>query len=233
MTPVEWCRKNDIWYLKIDLEIPEVIIKEAQAVYDEGFFVEHRLSDGDEWCSSAIHGFVHDNETDISLGWRNTMNPSGYGYTEDTVKWGWTEVAEVAPEMKRWLEDFPHKHYRRCRFMLIKPGGSITAHHDASSTRINEGRKRNISAAINLAIYQPDNCYLRRVDTKEELPFDNCTGFWFDNGVTHEALNSSDENRFHFIIHGGSNKERVELMKRSMVSQFGKNVLKELGDGKL
>ena len=48
MNPIQWCRKNDIWYLKIDLEIPEVIIKEAQAVYDEGFFVEHRLSDGDE-----------------------------------------------------------------------------------------------------------------------------------------------------------------------------------------
>ena len=228
MNPIQWCRKNDIWYLKIDLEIPEVIIKEAQSVYDEGFFVEHRLQDGHEWWSSSIHGFVHENETDISLGWRNTMNPSGYGYTEDTVKWGCTEVAEVAPEMKRWLEDFPHKHYRRCRFMLIKPGGSITAHHDASSTRINEGRKRNISAAINLAIYQPDNCYLRRVDTKEELPFDNCTGFWFDNGVTHEALNSSDENRFHFIVHGGSNKERIKLMKKSMVKQFGKDILGEL-----
>ena len=228
MNPVEWCRKNDVWYLKIDLDIPESIIKETQAVYDEGFFVPHRLQDGDEWWSSSLHGFVP--ETDTSMGWHYTKNPSGHGLTEDAVKWGGTEVAEVAPEMKRWLEDFPHKHYRRCRFMLIKPGGSINAHHDAGDTRINEGRQRNISAAINLAIYQPDNCYLRRVDTKEELPFENCTGFWFDNGVTHEALNSSDENRFHFIIHGGSNKERIELMKRSMVKQFGKDVLRELND---
>ena len=230
MNPVEWCRKNDVWYLKIDLDIPESIIKEAQAVYDEGFFVPHRLQDGDEWWSSSLHGFVTETDNDTSMGWHYTKNPSGHGLTEDAVKWGWTEVAEVAPEMKRWLEDFPHKHYRRCRFMLIKPGGSINAHHDAGDTRINEGRQRNISAAINLAIYQPDNCYLRRVDTKEELPFENCTGFWFDNGVTHEALNSSDENRFHFIIHGGSNKERIELMKRSMVKQFGKDVLRELND---
>ena len=230
MTPIEWCRKYDIWYLKIDLEIPEIIINEAQAVYDEGFFVPHRLQDGDEWWSSSLHGFVPETDNDTSMGWHYTKNPSGHGLTEDAVKWGWTEVAEVAPEMKRWLEDFPHKHYRRCRFMLIKPGGSINAHHDAGDTRINEGRQRNISAAINLAIYQPDNCYLRRVDTKEELPFENCTGFWFDNGVTHEALNSSDENRFHFIIHGGSNKERIELMKRSMVKQFGKDVLRELND---
>ena len=230
MNPVEWCRKNDVWYLKIDLDIPESIIKEAQAVYDEGFFVPHRLQDGDEWWSSSLHGFVPETDNDTSMGWHYTKNPSGHGLTEDAVKWGWTEVAEVAPEMKRWLEDFPHKHYRRCRFMLIKPGGSINAHHDAGDTRINEGRQRNISAAINLAIYQPDNCYLRRVDTKEELPFENCTGFWFDNGVKHEALNSSDENRFHFIIHGGSNKERIELMKRSMVKQFGKDVLRELND---
>ena len=230
MNPVEWCRKNDVWYLKIDLDIPESIIKETQAFYDEGFFVPHRLQDGDEWWSSSLHGFVPETDNDTSMGWHYTKNPSGHGLTEDAVKWGWTEVAEVAPEMKRWLEDFPHKHYRRCRFMLIKPGGSINAHHDAGDTRINEGRQRNISAAINLAIYQPDNCYLRRVDTKEELPFENCTGFWFDNGVTHEALNSSDENRFHFIIHGGSNKERIELMKRSMVKQFGKDVLRELND---
>ncbi len=228
MTPVEWCRKNDVWYLKIDLEIPEIIIKESQAVYDEGFFVPHRLQDGDEWWSASIHGFVHEDEADTSLGWRNTMNPSGHGYSEDEVKWGWTEVAEVAPEMKRWLEDFPHKHYRRCRFMLLKPGGSITAHHDAGDERINEGRQRNISAAINLAIYQPDNCYLRRVDTKKELPFENCTGFWFDNGVEHEAYNASTENRFHFIMHGGFNKERKELMKRSLVKQFGKDVLNEI-----
>jgi len=23
MTPIEWARKNDVWYLKIDLDIPE------------------------------------------------------------------------------------------------------------------------------------------------------------------------------------------------------------------
>ena len=39
---VEWCRDHDVWYLKMDIEIPEVCIKEAQAVYDEGFFVDHR-----------------------------------------------------------------------------------------------------------------------------------------------------------------------------------------------
>ena len=226
MNVVEWCRKNDVWYLKIDLDIPQECIAEAQAVYDEGFFVDHRYGDGDGWCSAALHSFVSKDEPDTRMGWYHTKNPSGHGLTEESVKWGWTEVADIAPETKRWLEEFPHKNYRRCRFMLLKPQGEIKAHHDQDA---NPGR-RTIAAAINLAFYQPEACYLRRVDTKEELPFENCTGFWFDNGVVHEAYNGSDENRFHFIVHGGSNKRRKELMKRSLVKQFGNDVLKEIDE---
>ena len=57
---VDWCRDNDVWYLKMDIEIPEVCIQEAQAVYDEGFFVEHRFGDGGHggWKSASIHSFV-------------------------------------------------------------------------------------------------------------------------------------------------------------------------------
>ena len=224
---VDWCRNNDIWYLKIDIEIPEICIQEAQSVYNEGFFVEHRYGDGDGWCSAAIHSFV-EKGSDPSLGWHHTKNPDGHGLSEDNIEWGWTEIAEVAPETKRWLEDFPHKSYRRLRFMLLKPEGRIVAHNDASEQRIKENRVRNIAGAINIAFYQPENCYLRRADTKEELPFENCTGFWFDNGVEHEAYNASTENRFHFIMHGGFNKERMELMKKSLVKQFGKDILKEI-----
>ena len=114
--------------------------------------------------------------------------------------------------------------------LIPGPEGRIEAHNDASNQRIKEGRIRNIAGAINIAFYQPEGCYLRRADTKEELPFENCTGFWFDNGVTHEALNSSDENRFHFIVHGGSNKDRIQLMKRSIGKQFGLCALKEIDD---
>ena len=231
MTIIEWCRENDIWYLKVDIEIPEVCIQEAQDVYDAGFFVDHRFGDGDGWCSAAIHSFVHEDNPNTSMGWYHTKNPDAYqGLNEKNVKWGWTEIAEYAPETKRWLEDFPHKSYRRLRFMLLEPDGKIIAHHDSNEARDARGARRNIAGAINLAFYQPENCYLRRVDTKEELPFENCTGFWFDNGVEHEAHNASTENRFHFIMHGGFNKERKELMKKSLVKQFGKDVLKEIDE---
>ena len=230
MDIVEWCRNNDVWYLQLPLEIPEECIKEAQTVFEEEFFVEHRYGDGDGWCSASIHSFVHKNARSTRGGWRHTKNPDGHGYKEDNVKWGWTEVADYAPETKRWLEDFPHNHYRRLRFMLLKPEGRIEQHHDSNAPRDARGDRRNISSAINLAFYQPENCYLRRCDTKEELPFKNCTGFWFDNGVEHEAYNASTENRYHFIVHGGNNKERKGLMKKALVERFGRDVLKEIDE---
>lgn len=229
MNIVEWCREHDVWYLQMDLDIPEACIKEAQAVFDEGYFVEHRYGDGDGWRSAAIHSFVEKGK-DLGMGWHHTKNPDGHGFREEDVEWGWTEIAEIAPETKRWLEDFPHTHYRRCRFMLLEPEGEIVDHHDSNLPRDNRGDRRNISSAINLAFYQPKNCYLRRSDTKEELPFKNCTGFWFDNGVNHEAYNGSKENRYHFIVHGGNNKERKELMKKSLVKRFGKDVLREIDE---
>ena len=176
---VDWCRDHDVWYLQMDLEIPEVCIKEAQQVYDDGYFVDHRYGEGDGWCSAGIHSFVHKDKPDTSMGWQHTKNPNGHGFKEEDVKWGWTEIAEVAPETKRWLEDFPHSHYRRLRFMLLEPEGRIEQHHDSNAPRDARGARRNIASAINLAFYQPDNCYLRRCDTKEEIPFKNCTGFWF------------------------------------------------------
>ena len=228
MNVIEWCRQHDIWYLKMDLQIPEACIKEAQQVYDEGYFVEHRYGDGDGWCSEALHGWVGEEEKNTRSAWHHTKNPSGHGYDENKVKWGWSELEDICPETKRWLEDFPHKQYRRCRFMLLKPDGRINSHNDSNKKRTDEGRKRNIAAAINLAFYQPDNCYLRRASTKEELPFENCTGFWFDNGVNHEAHNSSNENRYHFIIHGGNNKEREKLMLKSLVKEYGGDILKDI-----
>ena len=107
MNVVDWCRKNDVWYLKIDLEIPQECIDEAQAVYDEGFFVDHRYGDGDGWCSAALHSFVHNDKQNTRMGWYHTKNPTGHGLTEESVKWGWTEIADIAPETKRWLEEFP------------------------------------------------------------------------------------------------------------------------------
>ena len=73
---VDWCRDNDVWYLKMDIEIPEVCIEEAQTVYDEGFmfFVEHRFGNGGHggWKSASIHSFVEKGK-DLDMGWFHTL----------------------------------------------------------------------------------------------------------------------------------------------------------------
>ena len=97
MDVIEWCRLHDIWYLKIDLEIPDVCISEAQAVYDEGFFVDHRYGDGDSGGKVGLRqaslGLFTDPKHRLRMvSYKKTL---GHGLTEETVKWGWTEVQEV------------------------------------------------------------------------------------------------------------------------------------------
>lgn len=231
-----YCAQNDIWYLRLPIDIPEACLQEVLNIHQEGFFVPHgsKYSNGVPrtekfgWHSTALYGFVHKSAPDTSLAWRHTINPDGYGMGENDVKWGWSEIAELAPEMVRWLKEFPHKYYRRCRYMLLLPGAEIMPHHDSKPSRDSQGRRRHISSAINIAITQPSGCYLRRCDTKEELPFEPFAGFWFDNGLMHEGHNDTDENRFHFIVHGGQNRERKRLMLQSLKTLVGNDVEKEI-----
>ena len=216
----DWCLKNDIWYLEIDLDIPEVCLLEAKKIYEEGFFVKHRSGEGGDWYSCALHGW-NEKEENLLDGWKNTQSPRWKGLNFEDVDWGWTVIQEIAPETKRWMEDLPHYHYKLGRFNLLRPNGYIGLHTDWD--------KRNVFSAMNVALNHPKGCYLRRNDTKEELPFRDFTGFWFDNGVEHEAGNNSNEDRFHFILHDKrGNDEREELIKKSLIKKFGKNILKSI-----
>ena len=40
-----------------------------------------------------LHGWAKKDE-DLMLGWHHTMNPSGYGISEEDVQWGWTEIQQ-------------------------------------------------------------------------------------------------------------------------------------------
>ena len=177
-------------FLKLDIQLPEETKKEVFQVYDEGFFVSHR--DNGEWFSSTIHGG----------DWWQTNTPEHYGLL-DKSNYHWTEVSEIAKETTRWLkEEFPAESYQRVRFMLLKPGGKIKAHHDAGNEERYEFAKNNLAyGAFNAAITQPKNCFLRDANTKEEVPFTERSVFVFNCWREHEAENNSDELRFHMIIH--------------------------------
>ena len=200
------CRTNDIFYLKYPFEFPKECIDEVLQVYEEGFFVKHRGSDSHGWQSCALHGW--------GVGkpeYYRTMNPSGYGIKEEDVVYGWTEIEELAPRTKQFLQDnFDTSVMRRARFMLLEPGGYIKEHTD--------GEERNIMSAINGCLTQPKDCYLRRTDTLEEVPFEPLKLFWYDNRVMHEAKNNSNENRFHFIIHG----YYTDITKKHLIEAYKK-----------
>lgn len=204
----EYCAENDIFYLKHNIEFPQESIDEALQVLEEGFFVKHRGGDSEGWQSCALWGWGKERPE-----YYRTMNPSGYGFTEEEVVWGWTEIQEVAPRTKQFLSDtYNMKNMRRCRFMLLEPGGWIKAHDD--------GKVRSIHSAVNVAITQPKNCYLRRADTKEEVPFKPKQMFFYDNRVLHEAKNDSNENRLHFIIHGFKDDKSKQILIDSFEEQY-------------
>ena len=62
--------------------------------------MDHRFGDGDGWCSAAIHSYVHKDKPNTSMGWYHTKNPDGHGLREEDVKWGWTEIADLATARK-------------------------------------------------------------------------------------------------------------------------------------
>lgn len=198
----EWLESLRYFYLRADILIPEKVIEEALAIYEAGHFVPHRSSDGKGWKSCTLHG-VASNVT--------TYNEN------DKSNYQWTELCELAPTMTQWLkEEFPNNgKYGRCRFMLLEPGGYIRKHTDTHQWKEGMDLKNDATSAINIAITQPENCYLRSSKTLEEVPFKPREVYWFNNGPFHEAANFSKEPRIHFILHGGTNEDRIRLFLKS------------------
>jgi phage terminase large subunit-like protein len=203
----QWCTNNNLFYLKADIQIPEGVYEEALAIYNAGLFTPHRISHGKGWASATLHG----------EDWNVTH------YNEDAKdKYQWTKLTEYAPIMTDWLKNtFPNSgKYGRCRFMLLEPGGFIRKHTDTHKWQEGMTLKNDVMSAINIAINQPENCYLRRCEDKLEVPFEDRSVFWFNNGPFHEVANFSKQNRFHFIIHGGMNEDRAKLFIDSFYKEY-------------
>lgn len=198
----KWCEERELMYLRADILIPEEVTNEALEIYNRGLFVDHRASHGRGWKSVTLHG--------------ESMRTTTYNENAKD-KYQWTELTKYAPEMTRWLkEDFPNKNnYSRCRFMLLESGGFIRSHTDTHKWKEGMPLKNSITSAINIAITQPENCYLRNSKTLEEVPFKPREVYWFNNGPFHEAANFSKEPRIHFILHGAGCEEYVKLFIKS------------------
>lgn len=208
----QWCTNNNLLFLKADIEIPEGVHQEAINIHQAGLFTPHRVTHGKGWASATLHG--------------EDWNVTHYDQTaKDRYKW--TMLTEYAPIMTDWLQNtFPNDgKYGRCRFMLLEPGGFIRKHTDTHKWVEGMPLKNDILSAVNIAINQPEDCYLRRCDDKLEVPFKDRSVYWFNNGPFHEVANFSKQNRFHFIIHGGMNEGRMQLFVDSFYKEHPNAVI--------
>lgn len=203
----KWCKDNKVFCLKANINIPGEVIDEGVNIYEQRLFTPHRVSHGKGWASATLHG----EEWNITH-----FNPDA------KTNYKWTKLTEVASTMTKWLkEELPNNgSYGRCRFMLLESGGFIRKHTDTHMWKEGLPLKNDITSAINIAITQPENCYLRNSETLEEVPFKPLEVYWFNNGPFHEAANFSKSPRIHFIVHGGVNEERIKLFIKSFYKQY-------------
>ena len=61
-------------------------------------------------------------------------------------EYDWTELADLCPITKQWLQNLGFKKYQRVRFMLLDPGGYINPHRDVDVRKLH---------AWNVAINNP------------------------------------------------------------------------------
>lgn len=208
----KWCEDNSLFYLRANITIPEEVISEAQRIYSLKLFTPHRVSHGKGWSSATLHG--------------EDWNITHYDPDKKHL-YKWTKLQKHAPVMTDWLKNvFPNNgKYSRCRFMLLESGGYIRKHTDTHQWKEGMTLKNDITSAINIAITQPDNCYLRNAQSLEEVPFKSREVYWFNNGPFHEAANFSKEPRIHFILHGGSNEERAKLFIDSFEKEYPNEII--------
>lgn len=170
------------------------MLAEAQAL--KSMFVSHRNEEGQHqgWSSLAIHG-ISATKTNVA---------ENYGLDSKTAKYDWTEIQDQCPvTVKFFKEQFPYRQYARVRFMLLEPGGFVMPHQDHHTSFL--------GGAVNISLNQPDGCKL--VNTHGTLPFkDSGSMFYFNNHYPHCVYNDSNTDRFHIIVHGEADMERLSSL---------------------
>lgn len=147
-----------------------VLHRPKESISDK-FFYGHR-----GWKSLTIYG-VHHQTTELTEGKRS-----------------WTEVADLCPLTKNWLEQnfCIDDTTGRIRFMLLEPGGYILPHTDRPEKGLFE---------INIAITNPQGCIFRFTNYGN-VPFEKGSAFLMDISNQHLVYNNSDAERLHIIVHG-------------------------------
>lgn len=203
--------KSNFSWLELDIDFDLSAWKaETQAAE----YVNHRDNNHRGWNSSCIHGI----DVDKTGAWTN------YGYQrEEDVPYQWTRISKNTPNIKKFWESFPYEHYRRIRFMELKPGGYISPHSDAPGNLPGENNldMLEFGVPINIAIIHPDKCFMF-LEGHGIVPFKEGKAFIINIRNIHSVINNSKIPRIHLIAHGipGKRKDEfVDLIARSYRKQ--------------
>ncbi len=180
MNPSNIIRSGLPW-LRLDLPFDAAaMLSEVRAL--DSRFVTHRASTGRGWSSICLHG----------LGEGMTQSAKKYGYADDlNAPLDWTKAADECPAIRAFLQSIPVRRFHRVRIMKLAAAGYILPHSDTSCSKLEP---------INVALNQPPGCFLK-MERHGIVPFEPGTAFLLDVSNRHAAVNLSDEDRYHLIIH--------------------------------
>jgi len=192
-------------YLKLDLEIPyEKMLEEAKALRSK--FITYRQTDSlnSSWHSLPIIGLA----SDKPYAWNVYDYKNAKEAAQDI---NWTEIAELCPVTSDWLKNvYPSQSYGRVRFMMLEAGGSIDYHTDT---------EHPVLAAVNVALSNHPECKWHWKD-RDSLAFKPGDAYAMNLSYEHSVINSSNEDRYHIIIHHYDFTEDCKsLFLRSMEQQ--------------
>jgi hypothetical protein len=189
---------SDFYHKKLDIAMPyRDFLNEIESLEESNLFTIHRDRDGHKgtyfnhgWSSFVLHG----------LGYDKTQGYEQYGYSNDEdAPYDWTlEALENCPKIVEWFKEMKFKsRYHRVRIMKLAPGGMVGLHNDNPNPT---------ASATNMAVNNPDNCEMHFLNRKYQylgiVPWQAGDVYKILIGLNHYVINKSNENRYHFIIHG-------------------------------
>jgi hypothetical protein len=191
-------QSTDFYHKKLNINLPyQGFLNEIEALEERNLFTIHRDRDGHKgtyfnhgWSSFVLHG----------LGYNKTHGYEQYGYkTDEESPYDWTlEALENCPKMVEWFKEMKFKNrYHRVRLMKLAPGGMVGLHNDNPNPT---------ASATNMAVNNPVNCEMHFLNRKYQylgiVPWQAGDVYKILIGLNHYVINKSNENRYHFIIHG-------------------------------
>lgn len=184
----------------------DAMLKECQD--NAELFVGHRQKDRhlsynhEGWAGLTLHG----------INAAATENYEQYGFkSAEEANYHWTEVCDKFPTCVAFLKSLGYNSFERVRIMRLSAGGYILPHTDG------QGR---IFGPLNIAINNPEGCgfYFKQWGC---VPFRSGRGFFLDIGYEHMVWNNSNEDRYHFIVHGSSGHYIMQRALQQLQENYG------------